>query len=169
MDSVALCKQRLLQGDERSLAVCHSLEAFVCYQLMYKDWWRHSCSGTTKASSNKQMNGQQTPVENGGTSHEREIGSQSEAQDIKAIIRSEDFWKVLLSEPHANLQAIQRAISNIQSRVAKLVQQHNSPQEPQSSLGSQPVDLTVGPTGSEGPGDLENNQRYGRSLSMLKF
>ncbi|KAL7844635.1 hypothetical protein SRHO_G00231740 [Serrasalmus rhombeus] len=164
LDSVALCKQRLVQGDERSLFVSQSLEAFVCYQLLYKDWWKHSCtSATTTANSLKHTNDHETPLENGDTNHERETGSQSEAQAAEAIVKSEGFWKVLLSEPHASLQATKRVIQDIQSRVSSLVQQHSRPQEPQPSLGTQPqthsTDLDDELNSSEGPGDPHNKQR----------
>ncbi|KAI4880888.1 hypothetical protein NFI96_029768 [Prochilodus magdalenae] len=162
LDSVALCKQRLLQGDERSLVVSQSLEAFVCYQLLYKSWWKHSCGSTVTAHGIECTNGLQTPMENGDTNHETETASQSEAQAAEVVGRSEGFWKVLLSEPHANLQATQRVIKDIQSRVANLVQQHSRHQEPQPSLGTQPqthsTDLAEEPDSSEGPGDLHNKQ-----------
>ncbi|XP_072517898.1 gem-associated protein 5 [Salminus brasiliensis] len=163
MDSVELYKKRLQQGDERSLVVSQSLEAFICYQLMYKDWWRHSFRSTAAADGIKQTNGSQTPVENGDARDETETLSRSEASDVEAAIRSEGFWTVLLSEPHGNLQATQRAIRDIQSRVAVLVQHHSRPHEPQPSLGTQPhthsTDLTSETDTPEGPGDMENKQR----------
>uniref|UniRef100_A0A673LY02 Gem-associated protein 5-like n=1 Tax=Sinocyclocheilus rhinocerous TaxID=307959 RepID=A0A673LY02_9TELE len=54
---------------------------------------------------------------------EVEANCNGEAQSD--VIFSEGFWKVLLSEPHANLQATQRAIAEIQRRVTSLIQQHN--------------------------------------------
>lgn len=50
---------------------------------------------------------------------------QPEDADRNGEAQSEGFWKVLLSEPHASFQAIQRAIAEIQSEVLSLVQRHN--------------------------------------------
>uniref|UniRef100_A0AAR2JW11 Anaphase-promoting complex subunit 4 WD40 domain-containing protein n=1 Tax=Pygocentrus nattereri TaxID=42514 RepID=A0AAR2JW11_PYGNA len=88
----------------------------------------------------------------------------SSSTAAEAIVKSEGFWKVLLSEPHASLQATKRVIQDIQSRVSSLVQQHSRPQEPQPSLGTQPqthsTDLDDELNSSEGPGDPHNKQRY---------
>lgn len=109
IDSVAVYKQKL-QSNERSLAASESLEALVCYQLMYKRWWK--CSGL------EHINGHQMAVENGDAAHESEPG------DTEGSLE-EDFWNVLLSEPHAALQSTQRALEAIQSRVAVMIQQHS--------------------------------------------
>ncbi|XP_066501896.1 gem-associated protein 5 [Hoplias malabaricus] len=160
LDSIALCKQRLVEDDERSLFASQSLEAFVCYRHLYSEWWRLSCSSTTAASSIQQTNGLQTSVENGGdTSHERENGSLSEAHGVQAMLRFDGFWKVLLSEPHANLQATQRAIRDVQGRVANLVEQHSRQQVPPPSLGTQPQTPSTEPDSSDVPADLDNKQR----------
>ncbi|XP_060792483.1 gem-associated protein 5 [Neoarius graeffei] len=109
INSVAVYKQKL-QSNERSLAASESLEALVCYQLMYKRWWK--CSGL------EHINGHQMAVENGDAAHESEPG------DTEGSLE-EDFWNVLLSEPHAALQSTQRALEAIQSRVAVMIQQHS--------------------------------------------
>ncbi|KAB5548648.1 hypothetical protein PHYPO_G00058010 [Pangasianodon hypophthalmus] len=124
MDSVAVYKQKL-QSDERSLAASQSLEALVCYQLMYNNWWK--CSGF------KHFNGHQTPVENGDAAHESEPRDTESVHSSEGPL-SEDFWNVLLSEPHAALQSTQRALEAMQSRVAMLVQQHSHLQVESSNL-----------------------------------
>ncbi|XP_076836153.1 gem-associated protein 5 isoform X2 [Brachyhypopomus gauderio] len=153
MDSVAAYRQKLLQGGDESLVVYRSLEAFICYQFMYKDWWgRVRCSVP--------------PVEDGDPNHEGGTGSQSKDKDVDAtqlgVSQLEGIWKVLLSEPHANLQATRRVIEDIQSRVSRLVQQHR-PQESQPSPGAPPhtgtCDLTPEPSSLEGPAGLESMQR----------
>lgn len=132
MDSLAIYKQKL-EGDEKSLAASRSLEALVCYQLMYKSWWR--CSRI------KHVNGHQTPVENGDTTR------QSEPGDDEGFLR-EDFWNVLLSEPHAALQSTQRTLEDIQSRVAVMVQKH-------THLQVESEDLLEGQNTAEGPREPE--------------
>lgn len=106
LDSVAALKQKLT-GDERSSAASQSLEALVCYRLMYRNWWRCGLH----------FNGHRAPVENG------------EPRDAEGVLSSEgspgeDLWDVLLSEPHAALQSTQRALEAIQSRVASMIQHH---------------------------------------------
>lgn len=61
-------------------------------------------------------------MSNGHTSIEKK---HPEDANCNGEAQSEDFWKVLLSEPHASFQAIQRAIAEIQSKILSLVQQHN--------------------------------------------
>ncbi|KAF4077608.1 hypothetical protein AMELA_G00210050 [Ameiurus melas] len=133
--SVAVYKQKL-QSDERSLAASQSLEALVCYQLMYRNWW--GCSGGVK-----RFDSHQTPVENGDTAD----GSEPALGDAEGS-PGEDIWNVLLSEPHAALQSRQRALEAVQSRVAALVQQHRHLQEESG-------DLTDEQNTPEGQGDPE--------------
>ncbi|KAM9450672.1 gem-associated protein 5 [Clarias gariepinus] len=119
MDSLAVYKQRV-QTDGECLGASQSLEALVCYQLMYKNWWR--------CCSPKHVTVHRVAVENGENG---DAAQQSEPGDAEAFGLSsegsvgEDFWNVLLSEPHAALQSTQRALEGIQSRVAALVQQHS--------------------------------------------
>lgn len=99
--------------DKMSLGASQSLEALVCYPLMYKNWW--SCS--------LGFNDHRTQVENGD----------SEPRDTKGS-PDEDVWNVLLSEPHAALQATQRALEAIQSRVTMMIQHHGHLQVESSEL-----------------------------------
>ncbi|KAF7697383.1 gem-associated protein 5 [Silurus meridionalis] len=129
LDSVTAYKQKV-QSNEQSLAASRSLEALISYQLMYKYWW--SCR------SFKQLNGHQTAVENGDA-------APGEPEGVLSIEEPQDFWNVLLSEPHAALQATQRALEAIQSKVTMMVQQHTQSGDPTDEKMS-----------SEGPGDAEN-------------
>ncbi|XP_067279669.1 gem-associated protein 5 isoform X2 [Pseudorasbora parva] len=142
LDSVALFKPKLDPSDERSLAISQSVEAFVCYQLMYKKWWNYSeeTSGLTNGHSLTESN-----------HNEDEAYCKREAQ-------SEGFWKVLLSEPHANLQATQRAIAEIQRRVTNLIQKHSQCKETLESPGDQSE------TSEDHGGSTRGN---GESLSTL--
>uniref|UniRef100_A0A671S1B4 Gem-associated protein 5-like n=1 Tax=Sinocyclocheilus anshuiensis TaxID=1608454 RepID=A0A671S1B4_9TELE len=117
--SVTFYKQKLDSTDERSLVISQSVEALVCYQLMYKKWWNYSAE-TSALTNNTISNGHRLTEKNHS---EVEANCNGEAQSD--VIFSEGFWKVLLSEPHANLQATQRAIAEIQRRVTSLIQQHN--------------------------------------------
>ncbi|XP_062868196.1 gem-associated protein 5 [Trichomycterus rosablanca] len=126
-DSVAVYKQKL-PDDEKHLGLSQNLEAFVCYQLMYKNWWQYS--------STKHTNGHRSPIENGDTIHDTETTSHSEHQESQMTVESEgslneDSWMVLLSEPHVFLQSTRKALEAIQSRISMLIQQHNHPQEGQ--------------------------------------
>uniref|UniRef100_A0A672SYA2 Gem nuclear organelle associated protein 5 n=1 Tax=Sinocyclocheilus grahami TaxID=75366 RepID=A0A672SYA2_SINGR len=116
---LCLCSIKLDSTDERSLVISQSVEALVCYQLMYKKWWNYSAE-TSALTNNTISNGHRLTEKNHS---EVEANCNGEAQSD--VIFSEGFWKVLLSEPHANLQATQRAIAEIQRRVTSLIQQHN--------------------------------------------
>lgn len=119
---MALYKQKLDTSDERSVAISQSVEAFVCYQLMYKKWWNYS--ETSALTNNTISNGHHLPE---NSHNEDEAECKGEAQSDGTF--SEGLWKVLLSEPHANLQATQRAIAEIQRRVTSLIQQHSQCKE----------------------------------------
>ncbi|XP_051955361.1 gem-associated protein 5 [Xyrauchen texanus] len=121
LDSVALYKQKLDPTDEKSLVISQNVEAFVCYQLMYKRWWSFSAKSST-LSYNTMSNGHHLPAKNQNEDSNRNGEAQSESF-------SEGFWKVLLSEPHASLQAKQRAIAEIQSKVTSLVQKHSQSED----------------------------------------
>ncbi|KAK9955780.1 hypothetical protein ABG768_015633 [Culter alburnus] len=122
LETVALYKQKLDTSDERSVAISQSVEAFVCYQLMYKKWWNYS---ETSALTNNTISNGHHLTEN--SHNEDEAECKGEAQSDGTF--SEGVWKVLLSEPHANLQATQRAIAEIQRRVTSLIQQHSQCKE----------------------------------------
>ncbi|XP_060746757.1 gem-associated protein 5 isoform X2 [Tachysurus vachellii] len=133
LDSLEVYKQKL-ESNERSLAASRSLEALICYQLMYKSWW--SQKGRVKPS-----NGHRMAVENGDAAH------QSEPGDDDGFL-CEEFWNVLLSEPHAAFQSTQRALEDIQSRVAGMVQQHRH-------LQVESGDLMEEQNAAEGQRDLD--------------
>uniref|UniRef100_A0A8C1UX68 Gem (nuclear organelle) associated protein 5 n=1 Tax=Cyprinus carpio TaxID=7962 RepID=A0A8C1UX68_CYPCA len=126
-ESVTFYKQKLDPTDERSLVISESVEAFVCYQLMYKKWWNYSAE-TSALTNNTFSNGDCLTEKNHS---EVEANRNGEAQSD--AIFSEGFWKVLLSEPHANLQATQRAIEEIQRRVTSLIQQHSQRKDSRES------------------------------------
>lgn len=126
LESVALYKQKLDPSDERSLAISQSIEAFICYPLMYEKWW------TSTSTNNSISNGHRLTLTDGD-----EEKCNGEAQ-------SDGFWKILLSEAHADLQANQRAIAEIQKRVSSLIQQHSRCKDPETALEG-----SAGGTGSE--------------------
>uniref|UniRef100_A0A9J7XJI7 Gem nuclear organelle associated protein 5 n=1 Tax=Cyprinus carpio carpio TaxID=630221 RepID=A0A9J7XJI7_CYPCA len=126
-ESVTFYKQKLDPTDERSLVISESVEAFVCYQLMYKKWWNYSAE-TSALTNNTFSNGDCLTEKN----HSEVEANRNGVAQSDAIF-SEGFWKVLLSEPHANLQATQRAIEEIQRRVTSLIQQHSQRKDSRES------------------------------------
>lgn len=144
-------KQKLDPTDERSLVISESVEAFVCYQLMYKKWWNYSAE-TSALTNNTFSNGDCLTEKNHS---EVEANRNGEAQSD--AIFSEGFWKVLLSEPHANLQATQRAIEEIQRRVTSLIQQHS--QRKDSRESPQALSTPQSETSEEHGGPL-SGKRY---------
>lgn len=144
-------KQKLDPTDERSLVISQSVEAFVCYQLMYKKWWNYSAV-TSTLTNNAISNGHCLTEKNHS---EVEANCNGEAQSD--VIFSECFWNFLLSEPHANLQATQRAISEIQGRVTSLIQQHSQCKD--SHVSPQALITSQSETSEEHEGSL-SGKRY---------
>uniref|UniRef100_A0A673LTG2 Gem-associated protein 5-like n=1 Tax=Sinocyclocheilus rhinocerous TaxID=307959 RepID=A0A673LTG2_9TELE len=142
--------------DERSLVISQSVEALVCYQLMYKKWWNYSAE-TSALTNNTISNGHRLTEKNHS---EVEANCNGEAQSD--VIFSEGFWKVLLSEPHANLQATQRAIAEIQRRVTSLIQQHNPCKD--SHASPQALSTSQSETSEDQGGSLSGKSE---SLSTL--
>ncbi|TRY96147.1 hypothetical protein DNTS_028341 [Danionella cerebrum] len=119
LESVALYKQKLDLSDEKSLVVSQNVEAFVSYQLMYEKWWS------------------QAPPMNS-------INNGHSGAPVEAL--PEGFWRVLLSEAHANLQSTQKAMKAIQKKVSDLIQQHSAikePEEPEAGTGETLAELTA--------------------------
>ncbi|KAI2651116.1 Gem-associated protein 5 [Labeo rohita] len=143
--------------DERSLVISQSVEAFVCYQLMYKKWWNYSAV-TSTLTNNAISNGHCLTEKNHS---EVEANCNGEAQSD--VIFSECFWNFLLSEPHANLQATQRAISEIQGRVTSLIQQHSQCKD--SHVSPQALITSQSETSEEHEGSLSGKST--ESLSTL--
>uniref|UniRef100_A0A673LY98 Gem-associated protein 5-like n=1 Tax=Sinocyclocheilus rhinocerous TaxID=307959 RepID=A0A673LY98_9TELE len=154
--TVTFYKQKLDSTDERSLVISQSVEALVCYQLMYKKWWNYSAE-TSALTNNTISNGHRLTEKNHS---EVEANCNGEAQSD--VIFSEGFWKVLLSEPHANLQATQRAIAEIQRRVTSLIQQHNPCKD--SHASPQALSTSQSETSEDQGGSLSGKSE---SLSTL--
>ncbi|XP_016326475.1 gem-associated protein 5-like isoform X3 [Sinocyclocheilus anshuiensis] len=157
LESVTFYKQKLDSTDERSLVISQSVEALVCYQLMYKKWWNYSAE-TSALTNNTISNGHRLTEKNHS---EVEANCNGEAQSD--VIFSEGFWKVLLSEPHANLQATQRAIAEIQRRVTSLIQQHNPCKD--SHASPQALSTSQSETSEDQGGSLSG--KSSESLSTL--
>uniref|UniRef100_A0A672SX40 Gem nuclear organelle associated protein 5 n=1 Tax=Sinocyclocheilus grahami TaxID=75366 RepID=A0A672SX40_SINGR len=157
LESVTFYKQKLDSTDERSLVISQSVEALVCYQLMYKKWWNYSAE-TSALTNNTISNGHRLTEKNHS---EVEANCNGEAQSD--VIFSEGFWKVLLSEPHANLQATQRAIAEIQRRVTSLIQQHNPCKDTNAS--PQALSTSQSETSEDQGGSLSG--KSSESLSTL--
>ncbi|KTG05867.1 hypothetical protein cypCar_00018168 [Cyprinus carpio] len=157
LESVTFYKQKLDPTDERSLVISESVEAFVCYQLMYKKWWNYSAE-TSALTNNTFSNGDCLTEKN----HSEVEANRNGVAQSDAIF-SEGFWKVLLSEPHANLQATQRAIEEIQRRVTSLIQQHS--QRKDSRESPQALSTPQSETSEEHGGPLSG--KSSESLSAL--
>uniref|UniRef100_A0A672QUK4 Gem nuclear organelle associated protein 5 n=1 Tax=Sinocyclocheilus grahami TaxID=75366 RepID=A0A672QUK4_SINGR len=157
LESVTFYKQKLDPTDERSLVISQSVEAFVCYQLMYKKWWNYSAE-TSALTNNTFSNGHCLTEKN-----QSEVDANCNGEAQSDVIFSEGFWKVLLSEPHANLQATQRAIAEIQRRVTSLIQQHNQCKDSHES--SQALSTSQSETLEEHGGSLSG--KSSESLSTL--
>ncbi|KAJ7997067.1 hypothetical protein DPEC_G00225080 [Dallia pectoralis] len=154
VDSISQYKNMLEPLDVNAFAAAQSLEAFVCYQNLYHTWWNYSSMATAGAPGNM-TNGLQSPSEhhNESTSH---VSDTSEG-DVKTRL-SVSACQVLLSEPHATCQATQKAIAEIQQRLASMVHQHSQTQESENIPLAEQTEKTISsegssPSGSHKPSD----------------
>lgn len=85
--------------------------------------------------------------------------------DVKMGVRV-NACQVLLSEPHATCQATQRAIAEIQQRLASMVHQHSQTQETKDSPGE---GQTERPTSAQGstPTDSQESTDAGQGYSIF--
>ncbi|KAM9498741.1 gem-associated protein 5 isoform 1-T2 [Salvelinus alpinus] len=169
IDSISEHKKMVDPSDEKALAAARSLEAFVCYQDLYHMWW--SLSTNTAGAQRDMTNGLHSASENhinGLDSHVTDtpngdgMGWCVSAQngDVKMGVRV-NACQVLLSEPHATCQATQRAIAEIQQRLASMVHQHSQTQETKASPGE---GQTERPTSAQGstPTDSQESTDAGQ-------
>ncbi|KAG9351942.1 hypothetical protein JZ751_023193 [Albula glossodonta] len=134
-DSILQYKGKLEPSDKKGLAATESLEAFVCYRQLYELWWRASSDVSPGMGNEKRdaaQSGSNTESQNSSDSHGSDL--QQREDGIKTEV-SVEFCSALLSEPHATLQATQRAVAEIQQKLASLVHQHSQAQEAAVSPG----------------------------------
>ncbi|XP_066572558.1 gem-associated protein 5 isoform X1 [Amia ocellicauda] len=147
-ESISNFKGKLDLTDEKSISAAQSLEAFICYLKLYELWWTSSSEHTpllpeetiaasTAASHNDEPNG---PDHIGGAGAEDEAPddecSAKEIPDVLASAAEQEkperlekaqcvlTCKACLSEPHAMLQACERAKAEVQHRLSNMVYHH---------------------------------------------
>lgn len=148
--SLSVYQNTLNSSSDQASAVSHSLEAFICYQQLYRTWW--TCSLPDPAllpgpdlpdlaqAAKVGLNGlHEQGSEDGGS------GPNGCAQNPDSVSGSQEAGlselllaagRRVLSEPHAALQASQRAVADVQRRVGCLVQRHSRGQETEPSSGT---------------------------------
>ncbi|KAM6984625.1 gem-associated protein 5 [Aplochiton taeniatus] len=148
----------VLRVKEKGLAAAESLRAFVSYHRLYRAWWsyRSQTSSTTQRTSPahpqaapSQQNKEVVAQPNG----EAVVGGQDGAgrRPLESVSRQECVC--LLSEPHAAYQTTQTAITEIQNRLSRLVQQHASAQETDTLAGPEQGHDSAGPPPRGGEGE----------------
>uniref|UniRef100_A0A673XSI7 Gem nuclear organelle associated protein 5 n=1 Tax=Salmo trutta TaxID=8032 RepID=A0A673XSI7_SALTR len=169
IDSISEHKKMVDPSDEKALAAARSLEAFLCYQDLYHLWW--SLSTNTAGAQRDMTNGLHSASENhinGLDGHVTDtpngdgMGWCVSAQngDVKMGVRV-NACQVLLSEPHATCQATQRAIAEIQQRLASMVHQHSQTQETKDSPGEGQAERPTSAQGST-PTDSQESTDAGQ-------
>uniref|UniRef100_A0A673XTF6 Gem nuclear organelle associated protein 5 n=1 Tax=Salmo trutta TaxID=8032 RepID=A0A673XTF6_SALTR len=167
IDSISEHKKMVDPSDEKALAAARSLEAFLCYQDLYHLWW--SLSTNTAGAQRDMTNGLHSASENhinGLDGHVTDtpngdgMGWCVSAQngDVKMGVRV-NACQVLLSEPHATCQATQRAIAEIQQRLASMVHQHSQTQETKDSPGEGQAERPTSAQGST-PTDIRHPHTF---------
>uniref|UniRef100_A0A6Q2X9Q5 Anaphase-promoting complex subunit 4 WD40 domain-containing protein n=1 Tax=Esox lucius TaxID=8010 RepID=A0A6Q2X9Q5_ESOLU len=171
------CKLLFPQGDEsnmlepldgNALAAAQSLEAFVCYQDLYHTWWNCSTKATAGAQANL-TNGLHSPSENRNKSTSHASDTSEGDADTRLSVST---CQLLLSEPHATCQATQKAITEIQERLASMVHQHSQTQEAETISCEEQTEKTSSAEGSTPTGSQEacshSRPCQSKRLSYLK-
>ncbi|XP_042354828.1 gem-associated protein 5 [Plectropomus leopardus] len=122
--------------EEEPKAASNSLQAFVCYYRLYQQWWSNSVQ-TKSRSSLSTADGDEVKdlVVNGVAACEGGVCSATRRFDKLDFDAS-----LLLSEPHAAFQAIQRSMREIQERLAAMVLKHGRAQGGQIESGEKEAD-----------------------------
>ncbi|XP_015254322.1 PREDICTED: gem-associated protein 5 [Cyprinodon variegatus] len=115
-------------------AEASSLQAFVCYHRLYECWWRNSeVKNGTCSDGENELNSKETTAE----TLELEESICKRSSSSKEL----DFEpSVLLSEPHAACQAIQKSVRDLQERLSAMVLQHSQVRQGQPDSQSQSSD-----------------------------
>ena len=141
LDSLTLYPNTLDSSSDESSAVLRSLEAFICYQQLYRTWWAGAAHSPAVAIARDSDSLSEPPKKDLNILHEQDSengtnGTNGSVGPNSAARGQEELCGVLLevgrrvlSEPHAVLQASQPAIAEVQRRVTDLVQQHSRGQE----------------------------------------
>ncbi|XP_048853566.1 gem-associated protein 5 isoform X1 [Brienomyrus brachyistius] len=119
IESISQYKAKLDPSDEQGAVVTRGLEAFLSYVQLYAVWW--ATSGSTATSA--------------GALLENWLEGGPDVEPGQEVGPSLGFCQTLLSEPHASLQATQRAIAEVQRRLSSMVQQHAQIQKSQATAG----------------------------------
>uniref|UniRef100_A0A671U2Z4 Gem nuclear organelle associated protein 5 n=1 Tax=Sparus aurata TaxID=8175 RepID=A0A671U2Z4_SPAAU len=135
--------------EEEAKAAATSLQAFINYQHLYEHWWR-SATRITNGSDK---------VMNGGI-------SESEESVCPATRRCDklDFdASLLLSEPHAACQAVQRSVREVQERLAAMVLQHGRAQEEKPDSAEKetdgPAQISTTTESPDSPASMTEHQK----------
>ncbi|KAJ8348614.1 hypothetical protein SKAU_G00272030 [Synaphobranchus kaupii] len=139
-DSIAQYKEKLEPLNEKGLAAAQSLEAFVSYARLYELWWSGCCGGVRVERSDALQSAGVTMAEDASAGCGPGLQKGAETLVIGG------FCRALLSEPHASLQATQRAVAEIQQQLTGLVHQHRLTQTTASpGDGQTDMDSTTDP------------------------
>uniref|UniRef100_A0A6Q2YA73 Anaphase-promoting complex subunit 4 WD40 domain-containing protein n=1 Tax=Esox lucius TaxID=8010 RepID=A0A6Q2YA73_ESOLU len=151
--SISQYKKMLEPLDGNALAAAQSLEAFVCYQDLYHTWWNCSTKATAGAQANL-TNGLHSPSENRNKSTSHASDTSEGDADTRLSVST---CQLLLSEPHATCQATQKAITEIQERLASMVHQHSQTQEAETISCEEQTEKTSSAEGSTPTGSQESS------------
>uniref|UniRef100_A0A6Q2XY68 Anaphase-promoting complex subunit 4 WD40 domain-containing protein n=1 Tax=Esox lucius TaxID=8010 RepID=A0A6Q2XY68_ESOLU len=163
IESISQYKKMLEPLDGNALAAAQSLEAFVCYQDLYHTWWNCSTKATAGAQANL-TNGLHSPSENRNKSTSHASDTSEGDADTRLSVST---CQLLLSEPHATCQATQKAITEIQERLASMVHQHSQTQEAETISCEEQTEKTSSAEGSTPTGSQEHDTESLPSLIAM--
>ncbi|XP_061596575.1 gem-associated protein 5 isoform X2 [Cololabis saira] len=156
----------LSHNEDHAEAAATSLQAVVCYHRLYERWWRVSVDSQIQdgrppsaAQPCPEDEGKEKPLIQGPSEQEEGLSSETQRVDELNFDAS-----VLLSEPHAACQVIQRSVRQIQDRLASIVLQHSRAQG-----GQQDDDAADGQSSADATQSPEDQDLLSLSTKMSKY
>ncbi|XP_054481337.1 gem-associated protein 5 [Anoplopoma fimbria] len=173
-NDVSVCSRKhskiLHHTEEQPEAAAKSLQAFVHYHHLYKQWWSNSIQTRSRHPPPAADSGPGDEAEGkavNGDAAEESLGPAAQSCDELDFDAS-----VLLSEHHAACQATQRSVSEIQERLAAMVLKHSRVQGGQLDSGEKEADAptqistTRETADSQGPEEQQEENLFSLSTKM---
>lgn len=158
--------KKLHHTEDEAKAAASSLQAFLCYHRLYESWWRGLAGGQEVQNGLPLSAADSCPkdeVPNPGLTNQTVELSTERLDEL-------DFdASLLLSERHASCQAAQKAVREIQERLAAIVLQHSRAQGGQLQSGEKEDDDPSRSSSSGGNGFENINKRSEDQDTLLSL
>ncbi|XP_056140464.1 gem-associated protein 5 [Lampris incognitus] len=183
---VGVCLQKFQKRfnptEEQASAAADSLQAFLQYHLLYERWWSHSLcqsdsnqpstqnghSSSFSSATDAQNSDEMEKVTEGHLPKSAVNDSAMMASSIESTntdIKNALDVSILLSEPHAAYQAMQKSMAEIHKKISNMVVQHQGPPAEPREHRATPSDPA--PTDDRDSNDTEKRPEDQETLLTL--